>query len=459
MVRMSFIIVLLCASAQASIPDWQNGDDGNALLQVVKEGKNRRRHPAKTFQGKPRVKLPVKTVDYAAETNKGKTMSFVDEIKSMASAGSRRGHSGLMTKAARDITSMASDLLTIGGSRNLTLVKIISEMLEDTLLPGLMTALGDAQEEVNQRYQSILKCNQDAMDEEQAINLQEKAEQANANTTHAECRKDEVGKLFAKETKDAQLATFRNALTPPVASHNPVAQQIEYYKKAKQFFNTNTPILKTLYANLTSSEETLTSLNEQCDNYQIAFELHFCEYRKTLLTAHNTASKCYTQAKVAFEEEEAEKQNVEDEFVQEYVAMKKILCYLRVWLEDDNVVTIDESMAATCDMSNIFTNPVELVYPEIPDAYQIDTDPVTVHPGTQDFLEAYHTEATLTVPQYHYRHVTSCAPYTPPDDTDGETVCEGHGFEADVCNSRGCCEFDDGECWSVVGTDPCNSIK
>ena len=37
----------------------------------------------------------------------------------------------------------------------------------------------------------------------------------------------------------------------------------------------------------------------------------------------------------------------------------------------------------------------------------------------------------------------------------GEEACEGHGFTKEVCQSTGCCEWDDGQCWSAVGRNPC----
>lgn len=37
----------------------------------------------------------------------------------------------------------------------------------------------------------------------------------------------------------------------------------------------------------------------------------------------------------------------------------------------------------------------------------------------------------------------------------GEEVCENHGYNENDCNNVGCCHFDDGECWSSVGTNMC----
>jgi len=53
-------------------------------------------------------------------------------------------------------------------------------------------------------------------------------------------------------------------------------------------------------------------------------------------------------------------------------------------------------------------------------------------------------------------------PSPPGDDDDddddglnGEEACENKGFSQNECAAVGCCQWDDGECWSAVGTDTC----
>ena len=43
------------------------------------------------------------------------------------------------------------------------------------------------------------------------------------------------------------------------------------------------------------------------------------------------------------------------------------------------------------------------------------------------------------------------------ENDNAEHVCERHGFTFSQCDALGCCEWDDGECWSRVGTCPCDS--
>ena len=38
---------------------------------------------------------------------------------------------------------------------------------------------------------------------------------------------------------------------------------------------------------------------------------------------------------------------------------------------------------------------------------------------------------------------------------DGETVCENKNYSQSECDAIGCCQFDDGECWSAVGPNTC----
>ena len=39
----------------------------------------------------------------------------------------------------------------------------------------------------------------------------------------------------------------------------------------------------------------------------------------------------------------------------------------------------------------------------------------------------------------------------------GEEVCEGHGYAQITCESISCCQWDNGQCWSAVGQDPCSN--
>jgi len=39
----------------------------------------------------------------------------------------------------------------------------------------------------------------------------------------------------------------------------------------------------------------------------------------------------------------------------------------------------------------------------------------------------------------------------------GETACEGQGLNQDQCQAVGCCYWEDGQCWSAVGNEPCDS--
>lgn len=48
-------------------------------------------------------------------------------------------------------------------------------------------------------------------------------------------------------------------------------------------------------------------------------------------------------------------------------------------------------------------------------------------------------------------------PDTCVDLRNGEQVCEGHGYSAHECWSISCCQWDDGECWSSVGTSSCKN--
>merc|ERR1711934_27152 len=46
---------------------------------------------------------------------------------------------------------------------------------------------------------------------------------------------------------------------------------------------------------------------------------------------------------------------------------------------------------------------------------------------------------------------------SPTSGSNGETACEGQGFNPSQCQAVGCCQWDDGQCWSAVGNGACGS--
>jgi hypothetical protein len=383
MLRVTFIILQVCSSAQASTLDSQHdcasGDDANSLLQ------------AKAHT----------TGEVGKRSSTSVASQLTQEIKGIALIGSR-GHNTLMRNTLKDIASLADGLTTMTGASDLTVVQTIRDMLENTLEPGLLEAVSDAQGELDKAHQDIVACNQAATATEQAINSNEKAAKDNAQTDHEGCRTTEAAKLVVAEEKFARLESFRAKLDPPDEVDDPVAEQITYYESARDFFNTQTPILINLHGNSTAANVSFESQHEQCDSYQSTFETSFCVYRTVLNYASQAASTCYEEKKASFESEEGAKKTLEEDFVHEYTAIQKILCYLKVLLEESDDTT-KRNGNTMCEAMNIVTEPVELVYPECPYAYLIDMEPVAVYPGEARFEAEYYADETLS-----YHDVTPC---------------------------------------------------
>lgn len=380
MLRVTFIILQVCSSAQASTPDCQNGcvsgDDANTLLQA---------HMHATSS----VASPL-----------------VQEIKGLSLIGSR-GHNALMRETLKDMTSLASGLMTMTGARNLSLVEDIFRMLNNTLVPGLKLAVSSAQTELDNAHEAIDTCNTDASTEESDINGDEKVAKDNAKAAHEACRTAEAGKLRVAEQEFTELENFRKNLDPPEEDSDPVTEQIAYYEAARTFFNTETPELIQFQDDSVAANASFDSQHRLCNSNQTQFESDFCVYRSALNQGNMTAYRCYERTKASFVAEETAKKALEEEFVQEYIAMKKIQCFLRVWLESGSVTDIDKSITAVCDAESIVTQPVELHYEAVPDAYLFDLQPVAVYPGQADFADDYYTETKIK--NYGlYQDVTAC---------------------------------------------------
>ncbi len=70
----------------------------------------------------------------------------------------------------------------------------------------------------------------------------------------------------------------------------------------------------------------------------------------------------------------------------EYGALKKILCYVEVWLSDNNVKTASADQLQKCESSNIDTSPMDIDFGTPAKQAQCPLTAVEKYPGTQGFV-------------------------------------------------------------------------
>merc|ERR1719158_628133 len=81
---------------------------------------------------------------------------------------------------------------------------------------------------------------------------------------------------------------------------------------------------------------------KKCDQDQTQFELGFCTWRAELIAAcEEEHTPCYDDALKAYKGHKADTKQLINKLQSEYFALKKISCYVNVWMFDGNASTVD----------------------------------------------------------------------------------------------------------------------
>jgi hypothetical protein len=155
----------------------------------------------------------------------------------------------------------------------------------------------------------------------------------------------------------------------------------------------------------------------------------------------------------------------EESWKAEYIAIKKIDCFLGVWLSDGNVKTIDKAKISKCNGSAVDTSPIHVNYPVIPEETVVSLEPVEEYPGHDAFPDRYSSLA------HPHSEVKSCETTTTTTTTTtlftvwklGANInpCDGHnmgyggpwGTASDVGSASAAFtkDFKDSKVWQMTG--------
>ena len=133
-------------------------------------------------------------------------------------------------------------------------------------------------------------------------------------------------------------------------------------------------------------------MREQCPKDQAAFENDFCQSRIKLHDTNEAANQCYENAQKSYASivrESKERLNI---WKHEYVAIKKILCYLDVWLHDGNSSTVKGDQIEECKKKDFDDAAMDLVFPEAPAKLVINLTLVEKYPGSPGFEQEEYSE-------------------------------------------------------------------
>jgi len=101
----------------------------------------------------------------------------------------------------------------------------------------------------------------------------------------------------------------------------------------------------------------------------------------------NAQNDCYDAAVKSFNDHKTATETLIKKWKVEYAALKKISCYVDVWLNNGDANTVDANQLSTCESSNVDTSPMDIDFHNAPAKNACPVASVANHPGTPAFVK------------------------------------------------------------------------
>jgi len=281
-------------------------------------------------------------------------------------------------------------------------IKVIADIVNQELLPDLKKTRDSSEKQVGVNLDAVTVCNTNAGTSLQRIATSTETRVGQQRTTHASCRlEEEKTKEAEKNAKCGELDAFLNSVAPPAQMPNPKTrdEMVEFTTTMSDYFCPKGPEVTKLEKACKDAEEDHSDQQAQCNRDQATFESGFCTWRTELIDACAILSTCYEDTSKIYNDHVSETKNLVKKWKTEYHALKKIVCYTDVWLNDNNAKTADADQLGKCSTDTVDTTPMDIHFPELPAKGVCDTTPVQISPGTEGFVAAeYATFKDYVVP-------------------------------------------------------------
>jgi len=294
----------------------------------------------------------------------------------------------MMRSSALSMLDEVEEIARSGAAPESDKIKVIKDIVTGELLPDLKATRKAAVDQVGVNIESIKTCNANMLSRSQDISSTTEVTVGQKRTTHAQCREEEKGKNSTKGSRCQELDDFLNAVTVPAKMPDPKQRDamVEYVKTMSQYFCPKGPTATDLDKKCTEATNAHSSHKADCDKKQATFENAFCTWRTQLSDRCSAQSQCYTATLAVFNEHVAATKTLVKKWKVEYAALKKILCYTDVWLNDNNAKTVDANQLKTCESSTIDTSPMDIKFPDAPAKATCSLAAVQNHPGRAGFV-------------------------------------------------------------------------
>jgi hypothetical protein len=287
-----------------------------------------------------------------------------------------------------------SEMMKAGLHPNTTGIHSIKDMVSN-ITADLQVTRDTAAKEVKMNLEAIDECNSNAVRQITQIKSSSEKSVDTDRKEHAHCREMEKGKHARKVANCTDLDNFLLQLYVPAkepASKTNRDAMVSYVEKMNEYYCPKGPIATELSEACLDAEAAHQEHKDVCDRSQATFESAFCTWRAQQVDACSTLSKCYDSAVTMYREHVATTKELVAKWKVEYSALKKILCYVQVWLSDNNVETANAEVLSKCGLSTVDTSVLDIAFGTPAAQATCPLTAVETYPGSKDFRKTEYSD-------------------------------------------------------------------
>jgi len=266
-------------------------------------------------------------------------------------------------------------------------IRTIKDLVQDELVPSLQATRDQEAKQVKQNLAAIAQCNTEGGNSLEGIKSGSEVTVKSDRTSHSQCRETEKEKTSTKSKACKKLDDYLNGIQPPQDIPNPKSrdEMVKYVKAMSGYFCPKGPETTELDDACTKATEEHANHKSGCDTLQNQFESDFCTWRAQLNDQCFFLKKCYETALDAYKTHVDATKTLVSQWKTEYAALKKILCYVDVWLSDDNTATVSSDQLNHCQANDVDTSPMEVDFGTPVAKSDCSLSEVESYPGTPAF--------------------------------------------------------------------------
>jgi hypothetical protein len=284
--------------------------------------------------------------------------------------------------------------------RNEQVLDLIKSMINDITLE-LMENHHYGQTQLDERHNEFNTCFEDINGTISYLAMK-KQYRDDSEDNHRACRSEEGLDLDDKTSVCGALNDFITITVFPTIPDSPTVNAAlraalrRLKTLAIEFEN------KDLACNQSSSRHALKA--QECFSLQEKTEMSFCGYRREALVHIGLHNTCHNDMSRRYNTSKQELQHQVTLWKHEYTTLKKIECYLDVWLGDGNLSTVNVDGISSCESASIDTAPLDIFYYDplrAPYDFNVSSDIAPPLPMEEGWFEDNYAGLPGTTEQQH----------------------------------------------------------